>query len=111
MGTVSVLHWARRAREDGELPEVEELVLRGLRHVQEAQGGAVQVGQVAPDGPGEAALRREAEGFRWSDEACLPQEGEDDEEDLAEAVVHEVQACEAVRDQALQALRAGRPGP
>ena len=56
----------------------------------------------------QAAVRPEAVRFRWPDQAGLPQEGEDHEEDLPAYGVHQVQAEVAARHQALQALRAWR---
>jgi hypothetical protein len=57
---------------------------------------------------GQAPLRQEAERFRWTDQARLPQEGQDDQEDHPQNGVPEVQVQEAVRHQEMQALRARR---
>merc|ERR1712146_176448 len=43
-----------------------------------AQGDAVQGRQGVALRAGQAPLRRQAEGLRWSDQARLPQEGQDD---------------------------------
>merc|ERR1712203_191599 len=61
-------------------------------------------------GAGEAALRCEAKGLRWADEASFPQKGEDNKEDLAQAAVQQMQAGEAREHPPLQAFRAGGAG-
>ncbi|CAI5487391.1 unnamed protein product, partial [Closterium sp. Naga37s-1] len=76
-----------------ERAEDEEDVLR--RQVQEAhhaQGHAVQEGQGQRLRARKAAVRPQAVGLWRADEARLPQEGEDDEEDRVEAAVPVVQA-------------------
>ena len=68
------------------------------------QGDAVQDRQGLAVRAGQAALRREAEGLWWPDQARLPEEGQDDQEGRAPPRVQRVQVQDAARHQALQAL-------
>ncbi len=128
---------------NGERAEVSpHLLRRQMPQAYESQGHAVQEGQgvdlrsryrISPSTVRHvlmyrsSSLRRETTGLRWPDEADLPEEGEDYEEDRecspplplsqlpliypppgAAHGVHRVQASQAVAHQALQALRVGR---
>merc|ERR1712188_2506 len=53
-------------------------------------------------------LRREAAGLWWSDQACVPQEGQDHKEDCSAIGVCGVQVQEPRCSQARKALRADR---
>ena len=67
-----------------------------------------KAGKASNFAQGKRRYDSEADGLRRPDEARLPQEGEDDEEDRAAARVQDVQGQEAAQDQAVQALRARR---
>jgi len=69
------------------------------------QGDAVQGRKGLGCGAGQAAVRQQA-GWVWrADEARLPQEGEDHQEDHAAFDVHQLQDRPPEADQALEALR------
>ena len=55
-----------------------------------AQGDAIQVRQGVELRAGEASVRLEANGFRWTDQARLSQEGQDDAQDRAPVGMQEV---------------------
>jgi len=94
----------------GQRPEDAADVLQG-QGVPEApapQSDAVQDRQGLARRTGQATIRPKTVRIRWSDQARLPQEGEDDEEGRLAARVHVVQVQASARPQALQALRARR---
>ncbi len=70
------------------------------------QGHPVQEGQGLYLRARKASLRSQTIRLWWSDQARLPQEGEDDKEGRIKIGVHSVQIQDAAPDQALQALRA-----
>merc|ERR1711865_944336 len=53
----------------------------------------------------QVAQVQEAGGLRWPDQACLPQEGEDHQEDYPQADLQRVQGRSPEADQAREALR------
>merc|ERR1711976_784502 len=53
-------------------------------------------------------LRLQTERVWWSDQASLPQEGQNNQEDLPQAPMLQVQTYPTNRNQALQAFRVGR---
>ena len=53
----------------------------------------------------EASLRFQTSGVRWPNQAGVPQEGEDDEEDCLALAVRYVQTSPHAPDQALQDVR------
>jgi len=55
-----------------------------------------------------AKIRPQAIRLRWSDKACFPQEGKDNQEGRVETGVHVLQDQGTASAQALQALRVGR---
>merc|ERR1712097_26936 len=94
----------------GDRPQGEEDFLRseGLQEAHHPQGDPVQDWQGLPVRTREAPLRPQAAGLRWSDQACVPQDGQDHQEDRAASGVCRVQVQIALRTQALQALRSCR---
>ena len=58
--------------------------------------------------PGKAPIRSQAVRLRWSDEARVPQEGEDNQEGRVETGVHSMQNEGTAKSEAMQAFRAGR---
>lgn len=74
-----------------------------------AQGIAVQEGQGIHARPRTSPLRSQTARIRRSDEADLPKESQDHQEDRLAYGVQRVQTQETTRFEALQALRVGRP--
>merc|ERR1712227_773934 len=94
--------------QDGQRPQDPPHVLQGkaVPQAHSPQGHPVQDGQGLAFRSGKASLRQEAVRIRWSDQARLPQEGQDDQEGRPPARVHRLQVQDADGSQALQALRA-----
>merc|ERR1712166_563497 len=98
------------AGNNGDSSKGETYILR-RQEVQEAhraQGYPVQDWQGLPVRPGQASLRSQTAGLRRTDQACVPQEGKDHQEDcVASRVLRvrvQVSRCSGPR----QALRACR---
>jgi len=79
-----------------------------LQEAHPAQSHPVQGRQSLVIRPRKASIRPQAVRLRWSDEACVPQEGKDNQEGRVEIGVHIMQDEGTIIAQALQAFRAGR---
>merc|ERR1719376_775371 len=92
------------------VPKVPQNLLLGqeVSQAQAVQGDPVQGRQGLSNRTGQASLRQKAVRIRGSDQARLPQEGQDHQKSGTEAGVHQVQGEEAAAVEEVQALRAGR---
>ena len=77
---------------------------KGVPEAHPAQGHSVQGRQGLAVCSGKAPIRPQAVRLRWSDQACLPQEGQDYQEGCVEVGVRKVQDQGAVIAEAMQAL-------
>ena len=69
-----------------------EHILQQVLKAHAPQGLAVQEGHGLADQTGQAPLRLQAEGLRWTDQAHLQEEGEADQEDHNQVRVLDLQA-------------------
>ena len=88
----------------------QEHLLPAVQEAHAPQGVSVQEGQGLADCPGQAQIRRQAEGLRWTDQARLPQEGQDHEEGHAQARVHRLQAQKMQGHRQMQDFRPRQEG-
>merc|ERR1712079_89635 len=102
----------QKRHENGQRPEGSKDLLPGHPKAPKLQGDPVQEGQGISLLPGSTTIYPKAERLWWSDQADLPQEGQDHQEDRVEDGNHLRQGQEEVRhheaDQAMQVLRARR---
>merc|ERR1711971_860572 len=94
------------ARQNGEHPEIAQHFLPQVQKAHSTQSISVQDRKGFVDSSGQTALRQEASWVRRSDQACFPQEGENDQKDSFEIRVHKVQGKAHEANQADKALRA-----
>ena len=90
--------------------KIKENLLQQVPEARAPQGFAVQERSRLSAQTGQAPLRLQAEGLRWTDQANLQKEGEADQEDHNQIRVHQMQETSSPGLEEMQIIRHGKEG-